>query len=244
VTRTESITRSRSLPGAAVLALVVAMLGAALGPWADAAPNSVYLVQSSEARPWSTTTDLEVRPASDTSGVDVEADEARIVSQLPSAAASLREERGGDVPKSGLSRGAELRAKYGAMSIEDIHARINARGLMPETWNQFRTANRGLFSSQAQAGRAWAAYKGAHGIERVARSQAAKRQFLLQLAASGKAPAWMNQWLRQGKVPLGFEVDHIKALSVGGLDDPSNMRLLDKAFHDLHHSPGFYRPWE
>jgi hypothetical protein len=54
----------------------------------------------------------------------------------------------------------------------------------------------------------------------------------------------MNQWLRQGKVPPGFEVDHMKALSVGGLDDPSNMRLLDKAFHDLHHSPGHYRPWE
>jgi hypothetical protein len=64
------------------------------------------------------------------------------------------------------------------------------------------------------------------------------------LAESGKAPSWMNQWLREGKVPPGYEVDHITPLSIGGADAPWNMRLLDKDFHSLHHSPGFYRPWE
>jgi len=35
------------------------------------------------------------------------------------------------------------------------------------------------------------------------------------------------------KVPDGYEVDHIKALSEGGTDDPSNMQLLTKERHAI-----------
>jgi hypothetical protein len=59
--------------------------------------------------------------------------------------------------------------------------------------------------------------------------------------ASPKTPSWMRPWLEQGKVPPGYNVDHIKALSAGGLDDPSNMRLVLAEDHGVHHS--FYHPW-
>jgi len=52
----------------------------------------------------------------------------------------------------------------------------------------------------------------------------------------------MNQWLDQGKVPPGHQVDHIKPLSIGGKDAPSNLMLLDTATHKTYHQ--FYRPWE
>jgi hypothetical protein len=113
------------------------------------------------------------------------------------------------------------------------------------TWNEFQTVTSGQFSSRTDAAKAWELYKARNCITTgVLRNQAAKEAFLKQLAASGKAPKWMNQWLSKGRVPPGYEVDHIVPLSIGGQDIPSNMRLLDKAFHDLHHSPGFYRPWE
>ena len=53
--------------------------------------------------------------------------------------------------------------------------------------------------------------------------------FRRQLAESGNAPKWMNQWLRQGRSPPGHHVDHL--LSVGGTDDPANLRL--KTIADL-----------
>lgn len=97
---------------------------------------------------------------------------------------------------------------------------------------------------QPQEG-AWAKYKEANGIvSGTTRSQTVKSNFLKELRESGKAPKWMNQWLRKGKVPPGYEVDHKIPLSIGGEDIPSNMRLLDEAFHRLHHSKGFYRPWQ
>jgi hypothetical protein len=75
----------------------------------------------------------------------------------------------------------------------------------------------------------------------VTRSVAQKKSFLKLLAANDKTPSWMKQWLKQGKVPPGYEVDHIKPLSIGGVDLPSNMRLILKLDHILHHKR--YHPW-
>lgn len=55
-------------------------------------------------------------------------------------------------------------------------------------------------------------------------------------------PSWMRQWLRQGKTPPGYDVDHILPLSAGGFDDAVNMRLQLSKLHRVHHQ--FYRPWE
>ena len=66
--------------------------------------------------------------------------------------------------------------------------------------------------------------------------------FLKQLAANGKAPKWMKNWLIKDKVPPRYNVDHIKPLSVGGTDTSSNMRLVTIADHILHHR--YYRPWK
>ena len=112
-----------------------------------------------------------------------------------------------------------------------------------KTWNQFQAGTKGQFASRADAGHAWQAYKQANGITTGAvRSQAQKSLFLREAADSGNYPKWMNQWLQQGKVPPGYHIDHIKPLSIGGDDLPSNMRLLDIDMHKVHHQ--FYRPWE
>ena len=52
----------------------------------------------------------------------------------------------------------------------------------------------------------------------------------------------MNQWLKEGKVPPGHQVDHLEPLSIGGKDIPMNMRLKDIASHKTRHK--YYRPWE
>ena len=110
------------------------------------------------------------------------------------------------------------------------------------TWNEFQAATKGKFVSRADAARGWELYKQANNIQTgTQRSQAAKSFFLKQLGASGKAPKWMNQWLSNGKVPPGYQVDHIKPLSIGGADSPLNMRLLDTQMHKVHHK--FYAPW-
>jgi len=75
----------------------------------------------------------------------------------------------------------------------------------------------------------------------VKRSSYQKAKFLKELAKSGKYPTWMNQWLGKGKVPPGYEVDHIVPISVGGADSPSNMRLMSKDMHQIHHK--HYQPW-
>ncbi|MEK6154535.1 FG-GAP-like repeat-containing protein [Flavobacteriaceae bacterium 3-367] len=114
------------------------------------------------------------------------------------------------------------------------------------TWNQFQKMTAGQFTSRGEAGAAWSAYKQANGIvSGTIRSQAQKSLFLRNASSSGLYPKWMNQWLRKGKVPPGYQVDHIKPLSIGGKDVLSNMRLLDIDFHiNIHHAKGFYRPWE
>ncbi|ADL53276.1 hypothetical protein Clocel_3603 [Clostridium cellulovorans 743B] len=112
------------------------------------------------------------------------------------------------------------------------------------TWNEFQSANKGMYDNTGMSD-AWTKYKEANGIAyETTRSQTTKSIFLKELGASGKAPKWMNQWLSEGKVPPGYEVGHKVPLSIGGEDIPSNMRLLDEAFHKLHHSKGFYRPWQ
>jgi len=118
-----------------------------------------------------------------------------------------------------------------------------ARGTPFRTWNEFQAGTTGQFASRAEAGAGWSAYKEANGIVTGAtRSTAARSEFLQGMAEGGKAPSWMNQWLQQGKVPPGYNVDHIKPLSIGGPDTPANMRLLDIDMHKTHHQ--FYRPWE
>lgn len=111
-------------------------------------------------------------------------------------------------------------------------------------WNAFEAANAGKYDNAGMSD-AWKEYKDANGIVLgSARSQTAKSNYLKELKQSGKAPKWMNQWLSEGKVPPGYAVDHKVPLSIGGEDSPSNMRLLDVAFHKVHHSKGFYRPWQ
>ena len=110
------------------------------------------------------------------------------------------------------------------------------------TWNQFQTGTKGLYRTRAEAGRAWGTYKEAHGIATgYVRSSAARSRFLRGLGESGKTPKWMNQWLTKGKVPPGYNVDHIRPLSIGGTPGSENMRLYLKADHDMWHS--YYHPW-
>ncbi|MGD9791303.1 MAG: HNH endonuclease signature motif containing protein [Phycisphaerales bacterium] len=115
-----------------------------------------------------------------------------------------------------------------------------------KSWNEFQRATRGQFGSRAEAGAAWRAYREANGLanKAVSRSSSARRNYLKSLADHPNTPAWQRQWLRQGKSPPGYEVDHIRPLSIGGPDTPANMRLQLKSLHDLHHSKGLYRPWE
>ena len=54
-------------------------------------------------------------------------------------------------------------------------------------------------------------------------------------------PKWMRGFIERGRVPPGYNVDHRVPLSVGGQDVGSNMRLILKADHVLHHF--FYHPW-
>ncbi|MEJ1414891.1 MAG: HNH endonuclease signature motif containing protein [Candidatus Sedimenticola sp. (ex Thyasira tokunagai)] len=142
----------------------------------------------------------------------------------------------GNVTANALTHQAKIEFSYDGASGSPVATKSG-------TWNQFQAATKGQFSSRAEAGKAWAAYKDANGIVTGSvRSQAVKSQYLKGLAGGGKSPKWMNQWLQKGKVPPGHEVDHIKPLSIGGKDASSNMRLLNKATHDTHHK--FYRPWQ
>jgi len=112
-----------------------------------------------------------------------------------------------------------------------------------KTWNQFQAATKGKFVTRADAAKGWNLYKQANSVQAGAkRSQAAKSFFLTQLQASGKTPKWMNQWLSKGKVPPGYQVDHIKPLSINGADSPVNMRLLDIQTHKTHHK--IFAPWK
>ena len=73
------------------------------------------------------------------------------------------------------------------------------------------------------------------------RSVTARNSFLREFADSGNAPKEQIPWLKRGKVPPGYAVDHCKPLSVGGPDIPSNMRLVLRADHIIHHR--YYHPW-
>ncbi len=142
-----------------------------------------------------------------------------------------------------LSKGAGVVSNITKVSGGIFRIRSLGRGLQVSTWNQFQRATAGQFASRAEASAAWTAYKSKNGIvSGVLRSQSQKMTFLKQAADSKLYPKWMNQWLRQGKVPPGYQVDHIIPLSVGGKDIPANMRLIDIDFHKLHHK--YYRPWE
>jgi RHS repeat-associated protein len=76
---------------------------------------------------------------------------------------------------------------------------------------------------------------------RAVRGRAVRKAFLRDLATDPKTAAWMKPWLARGKVPPGYNVDHIVPLSVGGADAASNMRLVLRADHIRHHR--FYHPW-
>ncbi|MBP9825305.1 MAG: hypothetical protein KBF21_13860 [Thermoanaerobaculia bacterium] len=119
----------------------------------------------------------------------------------------------------------------------------NAAKTGPSTWNEFQAATQGQFATRAEAGRAWSAYKEANGIVTgTTRSMAVRSEYLRSLADHPNTASWMKPWLREGRVPPGYEVDHIKPLSIGGPDTPANMRLQGADLHDIHHR--YYRPWE
>jgi RHS repeat-associated protein len=131
--------------------------------------------------------------------------------------------------------------------VASINNRVGPRGgqavSRPTTWNEFQRTTRGQFSSRAQAGKAWAAYKKAHGITTGApRNSAVRVKYIRSLADHWTTPSWMKPWLKKGKVPPGYVVHHVKPLSVGGLDAATNMRLQAIDLHKMHHR--FHRPWE
>ena len=115
-------------------------------------------------------------------------------------------------------------------------------GAQFKTWNQFQAGTKGQFPSRAESGRAWATYKEANGIVTGSvRSSAVKGRYLRSLVDDYRTPSWMKQWLREARVPPGYEVDHIKPLSIGGPDTPANMRLRSEGLHDMWHK--YYDPW-
>lgn len=134
------------------------------------------------------------------------------------------------------NRIVDINASNSVGTLKSVPASVN-------TWNQFQAVTKGQFVSRIDAAKGWELYKQANGIETGAvRSIAARSLFLKQLGASGKAPKWMNQFLSKGKVPPGYNVDHILPISAGGADSPVNMRLKDIATHVTRHR--YYRPWE
>lgn len=110
------------------------------------------------------------------------------------------------------------------------------------TWNQFQSATRGMFASRGEAAEAWRAFQVANGFTPgTIRSRSVTRQFLQSLATDPRTPSWMKPWLKAGLRPPGYEIDHIRPLSIGGRDLPDNMRLHGTDLHRLHHR--FYHPW-
>jgi RHS repeat-associated protein len=73
----------------------------------------------------------------------------------------------------------------------------------------------------------------------VARSASVRSQFLKTQV--GNSAKWMKPWLTAGKVPPGYQVHHLRALSDGGADAANNLRLLLTADHKLVHK--YYHPW-
>lgn len=137
-----------------------------------------------------------------------------------------------------LGIGTEISA--GARSLNTV-----SKSSIATSWNQFQRLTKGQFASRAEAGTAWKAYKEANNIgSDIIRSQYQKSLFLKNAANSRLYPKWMNQWLRQGKVPPVYHVDHKIPLSIGGTDLPSNMRLLDIDFHINIHHYYYYKPWQ
>jgi RHS repeat-associated protein len=110
------------------------------------------------------------------------------------------------------------------------------------TWNEYQAGTKGKFETRGDAAKGWAKYKIQNNIVTgTQRSQSVKKQYLKNLGKSGKAPRWMNQWLRKGEVPPGYNVDHKVPLSVGGTDTMDNMRFQRIDIHQTHHK--FYAPW-
>jgi hypothetical protein len=117
-----------------------------------------------------------------------------------------------------------------------------SRGPAYRNWNSFQEGTAGQFASRAEAAEAWAAYKQANGVVTgTERSLAQRSRYLRSIADDSRTPSWQRQFLREGRLPPGYEVDHIKPLSVGGPDLPENMRLQGADLHDIHHK--HYDPW-
>ena len=72
---------------------------------------------------------------------------------------------------------------------------------------------------------------GIGSLNKVVRSSSVRTKFLKELAESGRAPKWMNQWLSQGRTPPGYQVHHRIPLYRGGPDTIDNMRMLDVDMH-------------
>lgn len=144
-----------------------------------------------------------------------------------------------------MGRGPVPSTTIGSCYDDDDDETSNAPTSGPsfKMWNEFQAGTKGQFASRAEAAKAWDAYKQANGIVTgTVCSSAAKRNFLKCLLDDPNAPSWMRPWLEKGKVPPGYDVDHIKPLSIGGADASSIMRLQSRELHKLHHK--CYRPWE
>ena len=143
-------------------------------------------------------------------------------------------------PKSIANRNL-TKAEYQALNRS---SRIATKGGIPTSYKEFSRFTRGRFTGVGHQGarsQAWRSFAKHYDITRPTRSMAQRSAYLKQLYTSRKAPKWMNNWLKDGRVPPGHAVDHIKPLSIGGDDLPINMRLMQNADHDLWHS--FYHPW-
>ncbi|MFA6542992.1 MAG: toxin TcdB middle/N-terminal domain-containing protein [Limisphaerales bacterium] len=133
--------------------------------------------------------------------------------------------------------------------VEGLAAAVSGRQLLAaeratfRTWNQFQRGTAGQFTSRAETAKAWSAYKMANDIvSGSSRSMAARSAYLRSLAEDWRTPSWQKPFLREGRVPPGYEVDHITPLSVGGSDTPANMRLQGTDLHEMWHKR--YRPWD
>ncbi len=149
---------------------------------------------------------------------------------------------------------ASLAAKFFASPADELLGDLSKLGPLDDgfrfldkvdikKWNQFQSSTKGLFNTRKAAADSWKIFKSQKGIvSGTNRSITNRNAFLTQVMESGKSPKWMNQWLKNGRVPPGYQVDHIIPLSIGGLDTPSNMRLLLTADHTIWHI--LYRPWQ
>ena len=149
-----------------------------------------------------------------------------------------------------ISTGVQVGVSFPSLLVQASRMVAALRNLQVEmiaapgfrSWNQFQQGTAGQFATRAEAAKAWSVYKDANGVVTGStRSTGARSEYLRSLTDDPNTASWLKQWLREGRVPPGHQVDHIKPLSIGGADVPANMRLQGTDLHRTHHQ--FYDPW-